>query len=315
MPIPKLYRFKDGTVRSEAEAGSAIRSMSEDDLIANGIERDRTLELERWLSAQSMDTKLLFVLDVNWDAHDEIVMRMLGDANLDRSIAAWVFWHIGMREWPHLEKGETGVASLILTNWERGFYKSSALELGRCEILEPVQDYLALLKSGAKVPPIKIPRALTHPFDGRPAVVSPPIDRKTREALQDCFAGNSLFEFLMTERKKNNFLYWAERNGFLPELNSQASPNPGTLATADYLESVFGDNETYASAKNAARQKASRPHPAGLDPKLLQSLSGQSKAGSGSFAWRNRYAIGILLGSAILILSALIAHRLRTGQW
>lgn len=315
MTIPKLFYFPDGTIRSEIEVGPEIAGMSEDMQLAKGIERAKTEELERWLSNQSMDTKLLFVMNVNWDVHDGIVTRMLDDPNLDRSIAAWVFWNNGMRELPYLESGNGGTAAKILDNHARGFYKSSELEMSRCEILEPVQEYIALLKSGRTFPPVSIPEALVYPFEGRSPVATPPIDQKTREELEDIFNGDSLFELSVAERREDRFQYWAERKGFLPTISRQDLAKLETPVGIDYLESVFGDNEAYAAARKAALNTAVRKHQAKSDVDKSRKNANGLEAFSDRPKINLRGLLWFLAGSIALILLGFIGHRLRTGQW
>ena len=315
MPIPKLYYFPDGTIRNEVDAGADVAGMSEDMQLAKGIERARTMELEQWLSNQSMDTKLLFVMNVNWDVHDGIVIKMLDDPKLDRSIAAWVFWNNGMRELPYLEPGTGGTAARILDNLARGFYESSELEMSRCEILEPVQEYIALIKSGAECPPVSIPAALVYPFEGRAPVATPPIDQKTREELEDIFNGDSLFEFSVAERKEGRFHYWAERKGFLPAIGQKDLAKFETSVGIDYLEAVFGNNAAYAAARKTALNQGVRKYQAKTDADRLR----KSANGLESVPERPKINLWALIwfiaGSVALILLGFFGHRLRTGQW
>lgn len=254
-----------------------------------------------WLQLQAMDAWLLFVRTANLDASSGIVDAMLDDARCDRAIVAWAFWDQAgyFADKPEELARDSRVAT-ILRNIERGFYRSSELELDRYELVHGAQDYLsALEKCGGKAS-FRLPRELCGPFEGRMARIPASYDAETEAGLAELFRmldgylPRSEAEYRDAQERGGNF--WIRTVFALPKPPKNPLVTLSQLDDAQYVEAIFGSATAYRQVRKKAAQKSSGGDLAlGKMEKLVLKV--------------------LLVATPLAIAAALIAHRIKMGAW
>lgn len=332
MSIPKYFEL-DGKRFSEAEVEPALLTLNDDELLRRNFERDRVWELRNWLLEQSSDTKLLFVLHANWDRFESIIFELLEDPNLDRAIAARIFWASGTFNTEYESKGSA--SSVVIRNLERGYYQTSELELNRCDLISNVHSYLKHVAPHLGPTSKKLPRQLCGPFTGRSAVASPPIDQSTEESLVDIFDSGSMFPFTYAQHCSETFEFWAEKTGFLKVITELRLNQFSDADDITYLEHIYGGCAAFrlASAKahepylqefekrwkpfNTAVKNGWKPKefwdPDFKPPPFWLTIDrGELRARVRTFL---KGAVGLSLLTVLTVGLAFVARRIFKGQW
>jgi hypothetical protein len=253
MAIQK-YFIIGGKRHSETEVDRELLELSDDELFARNIERDKVWELRDWLLVQSNSTKLLFILHVNWDSFEPIVMELLEDPGLDRAIAARIFW--GSNTFNTGHDWLDSASSIVIRNLKRGYYGTSELELSRCDLINNVHNYIEHTVPDLGPRSKKLPRELCGPFIGKLAVATQPINQTTKESLKDIFDSDSPFPLSYAKHCDEKFEFWAEKTGFLKPVSDLRLDELAEVDDTTYLEHIFGNHAAYLIAKDKVLELA-----------------------------------------------------------
>ena len=221
--------------------------------------RDVIQEIIEWLPSQPQDVWLGLARAPNWDNADDLLLWMVNQPQCDLSVAALILWgsdvvHYlregGLREGTHTHA--------ILTNYEKGFYRTCELALDRMEMIEGPMNYLRYLRDVGGDLPFRVPRAFFGPFEGREPREVTNIEPLAFETLTYYFHprwGSGSFLKTPEEHRKHveSRTSHIRPHLTLPPLAPGFRDSHAHLSDEDYIEALYGTFENYLAACNGGK--------------------------------------------------------------
>ena len=157
-------------------------------------------EMIDWLKGKPQDAWIDVVPHLNWDSAEDVLLWMVEQEQCELSVAAWIFWATDIEsvvrggyysEWRRSGSGK--IASTILRNLRRGFYRSRRLRFAepyRGDLARTVKRWCDMPdKLKAAHSDLKLPPALLGPFKGRTLLPLPHWRAQHNPHLWDLFMG------------------------------------------------------------------------------------------------------------------------------
>ena len=215
-----------------------------------------------WLQEQSQDAWLLWARGANWDNADTIFADMLDRPDCDLALVSWIFWGCQPEFYvrnPN-EFKTSPLISKIVSNVERGFYRSAELYYDRYEVVIQAHQYRnALLEVPAANVPFRLPRVLCGPFNGRRAAIPARFDSQTERDLTE------MFDYLDGGLPRSEADYWRQQESggnlwikdrlTLPKVPADPLAAYRDLDDAAYIEAIFGKGSAYDAARTPRKKK------------------------------------------------------------